>query len=51
MTKDGWPKYTCLLGVRYNLLSECLAIDSGGYVYEQPSRINCSVWLDASQRR
>ena len=27
-----------------------LAIDSGGYVYEQPSRINCSIWLDASQR-
>ena len=25
-------------------------IDSGGYVYEQPSRINCSIWLDASQR-
>ena len=24
--------------------------DSGGYVYEQPSRINCSIWLDASQR-
>ena len=30
--------------------TEYLAIDSGGYVYEQPSRINCSVWLDASQR-
>ena len=30
--------------------NEYLAIDSGGYVYEQPSRINCSVWLDASQR-
>ena len=29
---------------------EYLAIDSGGYVYEQPSRINCSIWLDASQR-
>ena len=27
-------------------LTEDLAIDSGGYVYEQPSRI----WLDASQR-
>ena len=25
-------------------------MDSGGYVYEQPSRINCSIWLDASQR-
>ena len=27
------------------------AIDSGGYVYEPPSRINFSIWLDASQRR
>ena len=31
-------------------LNEYLAIDSGGYVYEQPSCINCSIWLDASQR-
>ena len=31
-------------------LNEYLAIDSGGYVYEQPSRNNCSIWLDASQR-
>ena len=31
-------------------IHEYLAIDSGGYVYEQPSRINCSIWLDASQR-
>ena len=31
-------------------MNEYLAIDSGGYVYEQPSRINCSIWLDASQR-
>ena len=31
-------------------INEYLAIDSGGYVYEQPSRINCSTWLDASQR-
>ena len=30
--------------------NEYLAIDSGGYVYEQPSRINCKIWLDASQR-
>ena len=26
-----------------------LAIDSGGYVYEHPSCINCSTWLDASR--
>ena len=31
-------------------INEYLAIDSGGYVYEQPSCINCSIWLDASQR-
>ena len=31
-------------------INEYLAIDNGGYVYEQPSRINCSIWLDASQR-
>ena len=31
-------------------INEYLAIDSGGYVYEQPSRINCSMRLDASQR-
>ena len=29
---------------------EYLTIDSGGYVYEQSSRINCSIWLAASQR-
>ena len=27
-----------------------LAIDSGGYMYEQPSHINHSIWLDTSQR-
>ena len=31
-------------------INEYLAIDSDGYVYEQPSCINCSIWLDASQR-
>ena len=30
--------------------NEYLAIDSGGYVYEQPSCIKFSIWLDASQR-
>ena len=33
----------------FSCINEYLAIDSGGYVYEQPSRINCSIWLDASQ--
>ena len=31
-------------------INEYLTIDSDGYVYEQPSRINCSIWVDASQR-
>ena len=31
-------------------INEYHAIDSGGYVYELPSHINCSIWLDASQR-
>ena len=31
-------------------INEYLAIDSGGYVYEQPSHINCNIWLDTSQR-
>ena len=31
-------------------INEYLVIDSGGYVYKQPSIINCSIWLDASQR-
>ena len=30
-------------------INEYLAIDSGGFVYEQPSRCNCSIWLDACQ--
>ena len=31
-------------------VNEYLAIDSGGYVYKQPSCVNCSIWLDASKR-
>ena len=31
-------------------INEYLAIDSGGCVYEQPSHINCSIWLAASQK-
>ena len=33
-----------------NYINEYLAIDSGGYVYKQPSCIICSICLDASQR-
>ena len=32
-------------------VNEYLAIESGGCVYKQPSRINCSIWLDGSQRK
>ena len=31
-------------------INEYLAIDSGGYVYETLSRINCSIRLDTSRR-
>ena len=31
--------------------SEPVYSDSGGYVYELPSHINCSVWLGAAHRR
>ena len=40
--------YSTLL--QFTQLYEYLAIDSGGYVYKQPSHIHCSIWLDASQR-
>ena len=30
-------------------INEYLAIDSGGYVYEQPSCINCSIWYSFIQ--
>ena len=32
-------------------INEYLAIDSGGYMYEQPLRMNYGIWLDASRRR
>ena len=38
----------CFSSLSY--INEYLGIDSGGYVYDQPSSINCSIWLDASQR-
>ena len=31
-------------------INEYLAKDNGGYMYEQLSRIYCSIWLNASQR-
>ena len=36
--------------MKFTQLNEYLAIDSGGYVYKQPSHISCSMWLDAYQR-
>ena len=30
-------------------INEYLAIGTAGYVYEQHSRLNCSIWLDVSQ--
>ena len=47
-----WESYFTLhCSSSLSCINEYLAIDSGGYVYEQPSRINWSIWLDASQRR
>ena len=42
--------FTVLCSSSLSCINEYMAIDSGGNVYEQPSRINCSIWLDASQR-
>ena len=42
--------FTLLCSSSLSCINEYLAIDSGGYVYEQPSRIDCSIWLDPSQR-
>ena len=42
--------YYALLQFTQLYINEYLAIDSGGYVYEQPSHINYSIWLDDSQR-
>ena len=42
--------YSTLLQFTQLNKHEYLAIVSGGCVYEQHSHINCSIWLDASQR-
>ena len=48
---QSWASFFTLHCSRsLSCIHEYLAIDSGGYAYEQPSRINCSIWLDASQR-
>ena len=42
--------FTLHCSISLSCVSEYQAIDSGDYVYEQSSCINCSIWLDASQR-
>ena len=42
--------FTLYCSSSLSCLNEFLTIDSGGYVYEQPSRSNYGIWLDASQR-
>ena len=42
--------FTLYCSISLSCINEYLVIDSGVYVYEQPSRINYSIWLDASQR-
>ena len=47
--KPGASFFTLQCSSSLSCLNEYLTIDSGGYVYKQPSHINCSIWLDASQ--
>ena len=49
---NPWASFSTLhCSSSLSCINEYLAIDSSGYVYEQPSCIYCSIWLDASQRR
>ena len=41
--------FTLYCSSSLSYINEYLAIDSRGYVYEQPWRINCSIWLDARE--
>ena len=50
MLKPRASLFTLHCSSSLSCVNEYLALDSGGYVYAQPSRINCSIWLDASQR-
>ena len=50
MLKPWASVFTLHCSNSLSCLNEYLPIDSGGYVQEQPSHINCSIWLDASQR-
>ena len=53
----SWAAVLTLLAIVFTLhcssshscINEYLAINIGDYVYEQPSRIKCSKWLDPSQ--
>ena len=42
--------FTLYCSSSLSCINEYLTVDIGGYVYEQPSRINCSIWLDDSQK-
>ena len=43
----SWARFFTLhCSSSLSCINEYLATDNGGYVYEQPLRINCSIWLD-----
>jgi len=44
------PFFNLQCSSSHSYISEYLAINSGGYVYTQPSRIKYSVWVNASLR-
>ena len=46
----GQVVFTVHCSSSLSCINEYLTIDSGGYMYEHPSHINCSIWLNASQR-
>ena len=50
MLKPWASLFTLHCSSSLSCIHEYLDIDIGGYMYEQPSRINCNIWLGASQR-
>ena len=50
MLKPRASFFTLHCSSALSCINEYLAIDSDGYVYKQPLRINYGIWLDASQR-
>ena len=47
--KTFWQVFSLYIAPVHSV-NEYLAIDSRGYLYEQPTCINCSIWLDAFQK-